>query len=101
MGFNFRKSFKIAPEVRLNVGKQGITGLSLGGKVGRITVGKKGVRSSVSALGTGMSYSQNHPYKSKGSSIDKNRYEKTSIGFSKLLLIGILLLFPIIWIESY
>ncbi|MCL6236954.1 DUF4236 domain-containing protein [Acinetobacter sp. ANC 5033] len=58
MGFNFRKSFKIAPGVRLNVSKKGVTGVSVGGKGARVTVGKKAVRSSVSAPGTGVSYSK-------------------------------------------
>lgn len=58
MGFNFRKSFKIAPGVRLNVSKKGVTGVSVVGKGARITVGKKAIRSSVSAPGTGLSYSK-------------------------------------------
>lgn len=58
MGFNFRKSLKIAPGVRLNVSKKGITGVSVGGKGARVTVGKKAVRSSVSVPGTGMSFSK-------------------------------------------
>lgn len=63
MGFNFRKSFKIAPGVRLNVGKKGISSVSLGGKGGRVNIGKKGVRSTVSAPGTGLSYTSHQPYK--------------------------------------
>lgn len=57
MGLNFRKSFKIAPGVRLNVGKKGISSLSVGGKGARVSVGKKGARSTISAPGTGLSYS--------------------------------------------
>ena len=41
MGFGFRKSFKIAPGVRLNVGKKGISSVSVGGKGARVSVGKK------------------------------------------------------------
>ena len=41
MGFNFRKSFKIAPGVRLNVGKKGISSVSVGGKGARVSVGKR------------------------------------------------------------
>ena len=33
MGFNFRKSFKIAPGVKLNVSKKGISSVSLGERV--------------------------------------------------------------------
>lgn len=57
MGLNFRKSFKIAPGVRLNVGKKGISSVSVGGKGARVSVGKKGTRTTVSAPGTGLSYS--------------------------------------------
>lgn len=61
MGFNFRKSFKIAPGVRLNVGKKGISSVSVGGKGVRVSVGKKGTRTTVSAPGTGLSYSTFSP----------------------------------------
>ncbi|WP_411676723.1 DUF4236 domain-containing protein [Acinetobacter pittii] len=57
MGFNFRKSFKIAPGVRLNVGKKGISSVSIGGKGARVSVGKKGTRTTVGIPGTGLSYS--------------------------------------------
>lgn len=63
MGFNFRKSFKIAPGIRLNVGKNGISSVSVGGKGGRVSVGKRGIRSTVSAPGTGLSYSTHQPFK--------------------------------------
>ena len=65
MGFNFRKSFKIAPGVRLNVGKKGISSVSVGGKGARVSVGKKGTRTTISAPGTGLSYSSYKPHKSK------------------------------------
>ena len=63
MGFNFRKSFKIAPGVRLNVGKKGISSVSVGGKGARINVGKKGTRTTVGLPGTGLSYSSYKPHK--------------------------------------
>lgn len=57
MGFNFRKSFKIAPGVRLNVGKKGISSVAVGGKGARVSLGKKGTRTTVGLPGTGLSYS--------------------------------------------
>lgn len=57
MGFNFKKSFKIAPGVRLNVGKKGISSLSVGGKGARLNIGKKGTRTTVGIPKTGISYS--------------------------------------------
>lgn len=65
MGFNFRKSFKIAPGIRLNVGKKGISSLSVGGKGARVSVGKKGVRTTVGIPGSGLSYSSHTPYEQR------------------------------------
>lgn len=57
MGFRFRKSFKIAPGVRVNVGKKSI-GMSIGGKRGGLSFNSKtGTRARVSIPGTGISYS--------------------------------------------
>lgn len=67
MGLNFRKSFKIAPGVRLNLGKKGISSVSVGGKVGRLSVSKKGITSSVSAPGTGLSYTSHQSFKTNNS----------------------------------
>ena len=57
MGFRFRKSKKIAPGVRLNVGKKS-AGISFGGKAGGFSLNSKtGVRARASLPGTGLSYS--------------------------------------------
>ena len=40
MGSRFRKSFKVAPGVRVNLGKKS-TGISIGGKYGGISVNSK------------------------------------------------------------
>lgn len=61
MGFNFRKSLKIAPGVRLNITKKGISSVSLGGKGARVNLGKKGTRTTVGMPGTGLSYSNFSP----------------------------------------
>ncbi|MGA6135863.1 DUF4236 domain-containing protein [Acinetobacter dispersus] len=61
MGFNFRKSLKIAPGVRLNITKKGISSVSLGGKGARVNLGKKGTRTTVGLPGTGLSYSSYSP----------------------------------------
>lgn len=62
MGFNFRKSFKIAPGVKLNVSKKGISSVSLGGKSARVNLGKKGTRTTVGIPKTGLSYSSYSQY---------------------------------------
>jgi hypothetical protein len=56
MGWRVRRSVKIAPGVRWNVGKTG-SSLSVGGKGLTANVSKKGVRTTASIPGTGVSYS--------------------------------------------
>ena len=51
--FRFRYSIRLAPGIRLNIGKRGLT-TSLGGRA-HITAGRK-TRTTVSAPGTGLSY---------------------------------------------
>lgn len=58
MGFRFRKSVKLMPGVRLNIGRSGISA-SIGGKGASVNVGKRGVRGTVGIPGTGISYSEN------------------------------------------
>ena len=62
MGLNFRKSFKIGG-VRLNIGKKGLSSVSVGTKGARVSLGRKGARSTVSIPKTGLSYTTHHPYK--------------------------------------
>lgn len=62
MGFRFRRSVKIAPGVRINIGKKG-TSLTVGKRGAKVTVGKKGVRTTVGLPGTGISYSKHHSFK--------------------------------------
>jgi hypothetical protein len=61
MGWRFRRSFRIAPGIRLNMGKSGFTSLSIGGRGATLNLGKRGVTSTVSLPGTGLSYQ--HRYK--------------------------------------
>lgn len=57
MGIRFRKSVKIAPGVKLNMGKKSV-GVSVGGKHGGVSFNSKtGTRARISAPGTGLSYS--------------------------------------------
>src|SRR5260221_14361279 len=56
MGFPFRKSIKILPRIRLNVGKRGINSVSVGGRGARANIGKHGTHTTCSIPGTGISY---------------------------------------------
>lgn len=65
MGFRFRRSIKLIPGVRLNLGKQSAS-LSLGGHGATVNLGQKGVRTTVGLPGSGMSYSSYQPYAKTG-----------------------------------
>ena len=58
MGFRFRKSVRLLPGVKLNIGKNGVT-TTIGGPGASINVGKRGTRGTVGIPGTGISYSEN------------------------------------------
>nr|WP_098729260.1 DUF4236 domain-containing protein [Acinetobacter baumannii] len=99
MGLNFRKSIKIAPGIRVNISKKGLSSVSVGGKGARVNVSKKGTRTTVGIPGTGLSYTTNTSYKkSKGTLNDPihliqqegSDKEKRNILVSILLWIGIL-----------
>lgn len=55
MGFRFRKSVKIAPGIKLNLSKSGGS-LSIGGRGATVNISSRGVRSTYSIPGTGLSY---------------------------------------------
>lgn len=77
MGFRFRKSIKVAPGVKLNIGKKSV-GVSMGGKYGGISVNSKtGARARVSAPGTGLSYTSKIGSSSPKKSSAKNTVQKT------------------------
>lgn len=58
MGFRFRKSFKIAPGIRINASLGGLS-TTVGRRGASINIGKRGVRGTVGVPGTGVSYTSN------------------------------------------
>ena len=77
MGLRFRKSFKVAPGVKVNIGKKS-SSVSFGGKGARYTVSSSGRRTkSVSIPGTGISYVD---AKTSGSGNKKSASSKSSAG---------------------
>ena len=105
MGLNFRKSFKVAPGVRLNVGKKGISSVSVGGKGARVSVGKKGTRTTISAPGTGLSYSSYKPHKSKAQKQTPQNNLMSSTNSSEpdwvvMGIVGFIILVIFIWVIS-
>lgn len=76
MGLRFKKSIKIAPGVKMNVGKKSV-GISVGGKHGGLSFNSRtGARARVSAPGTGLSYSTKIG-KGKKKSSHKNKTTST------------------------
>ena len=55
MAFRFRNSIRIAPGIRLNIGKNGVS-VSAGVKGATVTAGSNGVYGNVGLPGTGLSY---------------------------------------------
>ena len=53
--FRFRRSFRIAPGLRLNIGKRS-TSVSVGVRGAHVTFGKAGTRTTVGVPGTGLLY---------------------------------------------
>lgn len=56
MGFRFRRSVRLAPGVRLNFSKSGVS-TSVGGRGATVNLSKHGTRTTVGLPGTGLSYS--------------------------------------------
>ena len=56
MGFRFRRSFRLAPGIRINLSKSG-SSLSLGRRGATLNFSKRGTRATVGLPGTGLSYS--------------------------------------------
>ncbi|NOV03220.1 DUF4236 domain-containing protein [Paenibacillus planticolens] len=87
MGFGFRKSIKIAPGVRFNLGSRSM-GLSFGGRGLRYSINSRtGSRATVSLPGTGLSYSvgggsrrsyRSHAYKRKNDLVRLQKEMKKS-----------------------
>lgn len=57
MAFRFRKSFKVAPGMRINLSKSGVS-TSVGGKGITVNLSKRGTRVTTSLPGTGLSSSK-------------------------------------------
>jgi len=55
MAFRFRKSFKIAPGVRVNLGKSGVSSIGIGPRGASMSIGKKGKYVNLGIPGTGFS----------------------------------------------
>lgn len=83
MGLRFRKSFKIAPGIRLNFGKKS-SSISFGGKGARYTVSTTGKRTTTVGIpGSGLSYSHTSGGRKKAKSKPKANSTEREIDVSK------------------
>ena len=57
MGFRFQRSLRLAPGLRLNLSKSGVSA-SLGRPGATVNIGRRGVQGSAGLPGTGLSYRQ-------------------------------------------
>ena len=95
MGFRFRKSIKVLPGVRVNVGKKGAS-LTVGGRGATANISKRGVSTTVGIPGTGLSYTTQHvkyntapkPLPTPSSSGDENVAMQIAIALIILCVIG-------------
>jgi hypothetical protein len=58
MPFRFQKRIRLAKGLSLNIGKKGISSVSVGRKGMRLSTGRRGTRVGASAAGTGLSASK-------------------------------------------
>ena len=56
MAFNLKKSIKLLPGVKLNLGKKGISSVSIGKRGATVNINKNGVQTTLGIPGTGISY---------------------------------------------
>lgn len=105
MSLRYRKSIKVAPGVKVNVGKKSV-GISAGNKYGGVSVNSKtGTRARVSAPGTGISYSGKIDKNTNIETINPNKKEqnqklnkvlnKILIILFSLLVVALIVLFGI------
>lgn len=71
MGFRFRKSFKIAPGIRVNLGKKGLSSVSIGPRGASMSIGSQGKHANIGIPGTGLSF--RHKIDSKSNSREEQR----------------------------
>jgi hypothetical protein len=63
MGFRFQRRLRLFKGVSLNIGKRGISSISVGTRGAHTTIGKSGIRNTIGLPGTGLSYTSLLPWK--------------------------------------
>jgi Protein of unknown function (DUF4236) len=60
MDVEVQKRIRVAPGMRINLSKRGITSVSVGPKGGTTTISRRGIRNNFSIKGTGFSWYKEH-----------------------------------------
>ena len=76
MSFRFRKSVKIAPGIRINLSKSGIS-TSIGKRGATVNISKRGTRVTAGIPGTGISASKLYPSKKRTQTYTPKTYSKS------------------------
>ena len=91
MAIRFRKSFKVAPGIRVNVSKSGVS-TSIGKKGLTANLSKKGTRVTAGISGTGLSASKLY---AKGG---EQKTEAESLGFGGRLIVILIAITVVAWL---
>ena len=92
MGFRFRKSIRIAPGIRLNLSKSGVS-TSIGRPGATINIGERGVRGTVGLPGSGLSYSEMLSKRELGVGSPEDR---AATGGASILKIGFVIIVAVL-----
>ncbi|MCD3254369.1 DUF4236 domain-containing protein [Clostridium botulinum] len=83
MGLNYRKSFKVGNNTRVNLSKNGGIGVSTGVKGARVSVNKKGTRTTLNS--GGLQYREDHSF--KNNEINNQPQEDVGVFMAFIMLI--------------
>lgn len=86
MGWRFRKVFKIFPGIRLNIGKRGISGFTVGKRGLSAGIGRQGIFRNIGIPGTGLSH------RSKIDGSDSLASPLIVLGIVGLIILGVIAL---------
>ncbi len=84
MGLNYRKKIKIAPGVKLNITKKGVSSVSVGKRGASLNINKSGSRATFGIPGSGLSYTT----KRSNSKARKSQPKTNKISQSDNITIG-------------
>jgi hypothetical protein len=91
MGLRFRKSFRIVPGVRVNLGLGGFTGISVGRRGATMNFGKRGTTGTVSVPGTGLSYQHRFSKPPNSPAVPPTQTARSGIPLAVCFIVAVML----------